>query len=148
MIYIHCQNLGLREEHINTLNILDAKAEHFSWLYKLSTEPKVYYQYTATVEMPDTLANELIGEWVQANSSEALHFHVGSMRDQLEVLQMWREHFEYSVEMLNENGRTFPKPTDAYMAWGIEQEHLDDTEQVIFALLDAIDFPRWAEVQI
>jgi hypothetical protein len=149
MIYIHCQNLGLREEHIKTINILDAKAEHFSWLYKLSTEPKVYYQYTATVEMPDSLANELIGEWVQANSSEALHFHVGSMRDQLEVLQMWREHFEYSVQALNANAREYAyMPTEAYMASSIEVEHLDNTEQAIFDLLNQIDFPRWAEVEI
>jgi hypothetical protein len=148
VIYIHCQNLGLREEHIKTLNIIDAKAEHFSWLYKLSTEPKVYYQYTATVEMPEELADTLIWEYIDNNSDSHLSTHINEMLCNEGVRKMWREQLELSVQTLNADAREYAyMHSETYMAKDIEKGHLDDHEQVIFALLNEIDFPRWAEVE-
>lgn len=142
MIYIHCQNLGLREEYIKTLNILNAKAEHFSWLFKLSDKEEVKDQYTVAVEMPDELADNLIWEFITSNSTYILSTPLGEMFDNDEFRKMFREQFELSVHTHLVNGQLYKD-----MAEEIEQNHLDDNAQAIFELLDAIDFPRWAEVE-
>jgi hypothetical protein len=148
MIYIHCQNLGLREEHINTLNILDAKAEHFSWLFKLSDKPETSDQYTVAVQLPDELADALLLEYVEQHTSGNLFCHLEEIHYVDQFRKMLREQLEYSVASFV-NGKQFKMmPTGARMARDIQQTHLDDHEQAIFELLDAIDFPRWAEVEI
>ena len=143
MVYIHAQNLGLNSDLVNTLNILDAKAEHFSWLFKLSTEPETSDQFTTTVEMPDELADNLIWGFIASNSTYTLSTPLGEMFDNDEFRKMFREQLESSVRTNLVNGRFYGD-----MARKIEQTHLDDHEQAIFDLLDAIDFPRWAEVEV
>jgi hypothetical protein len=141
MIYIHCQNLGLREEYIKTLNILDANAEHFSWLFKLSDKPETSDQYTVAVQLPEELADTLIWEYIDNNSDSHLSTHINGMLCNEGVRKMWREQLESSVHTNLVNGRFYGD-----MAKKIEQTHLDDYEQAIFDLLNQIDFPRWAEV--
>ena len=143
MIYIHCQNLGLREEYIKTLNILNAKAEHFSWLFKLSDKPETSEQYTVAIKMPDELADNLIWGFISSNSTYTLSTPLGEMFDNDEFRKMFREQLELSVHINLVNGRFYGD-----MAKKIEQTHLDDHEQAIFDLLNQIDFPRWAEVEI
>jgi hypothetical protein len=143
MIYIHCQNLGLRFSYIKTINILDANAEHFSWLFKLSDKEEVKDQYTVAVQLPDELADNLIWGFISSNSTYTLSTPLGEMFDNDEFRKMFREQLELSVHTNLVNGRFYGD-----MAKKIEQTHLDDYEQAIFALLDAIDFPRWAEVEI
>ena len=146
MIYIHCQNLGLREEHIKTLNILDAKAEHFSWRFTLSTE-SVSSQYTINVQMPDELADTLLLEYIEQHTSGNLFCHLEEIHYGDQFRKMLREQLEYSVASFV-NGKQFKMmPTGARMARDIQQTHLDGHEQAIFALLDAIDFPRWTGVE-
>ena len=142
MIYIHAQNLGLREECIKTLNILDAKAEHFSWLFKLSDKEEVKDQYTIAVQLPDELADNLIWGFIASNSTYVLSTPLGEIFDNDDFRKMFREQLELSVRTNLVNGRLYGD-----MARKIEQTHLDDHEQAIFELLDAIDFPRWAEVE-
>jgi len=142
VIYIHCQNLGLREEHIKTLNILDAKAEHFSWLFKLSDKPETSDLYSVAIEMPDELADNLIWSFIDSNSKYNLSTILGELYDNDEVRKMFREQLSCSIHCNLVNGRFY-----SGMAKEIEQIHLDNHEQTIFDLLDAIDFPRWAEVE-
>jgi hypothetical protein len=64
------------------------------------------------------------------------------------VRKMWREQLELSVQTLNADARKYAyMHSETYMAKDIEKGHLDYHEQAIFELLDAIDFPRWAEVE-
>ena len=142
MIYIHAQNLGLNSDLVNTLNILDAKAEHFSWLFKLSDKPETSDQYTVAIEMPDELADNLIWGFITSNSTYILSTPLGEMFDNDEFRKMFREQFESSVHTHLVNGQLYKD-----MAEEIEQTHLDDYEQAIFDLLNQIDFPRWAEVE-
>lgn len=142
MIYIHCQNLGLRYQHIKTLNILDAKAEHFSWLFKLSDKEEVKDQYTVAVQLPDELIDNLIWGFISSNSTYTLSTLLGEMFDNDEFRKMFREQLELSVRTNLVNGRLYED-----MARKIEQTHLDDYEQAIFELLNTVDFPRWAEVE-
>lgn len=142
MIYIHCQNLGLGEKYIKVLNILDAKAEHFSWLFKLSDKEEVKDQYTVAIEMPDELADNLIWGFIASNSTYTLSTPLGEMFDNDEFRKMFREQLESSVRTNLVNGRFYGD-----MAKKIEQTHLDDHEQAIFDLLNQIDFSRWAEVE-
>jgi|688.fasta_scaffold03647_32 hypothetical protein len=143
MIYIHCQNLGLRFSYIKTINILDANAEHFSWLFKLSDKEEVKDQYTVAIKMPDELADNLIWEFISSNSTYTLSTFLGEMFDNDEFRKMFREQLELSVHTNLVNRRFCGD-----MAKKIEQTHLDDHEQAIFDLLNQIDFPRWAEVEI
>ena len=142
MIYIHAQNLGLKSDLVNTLNILDAKAEHFSWLFKLSDKEEVKDQYTVAVQLPDELADNLIWGFIASNSTYILSTPLGEMFDNDEFRKMFREQFELSVRTHLVNGQLYKD-----MARKIEQIHLDDHEQAIFDLLNQIDFPRWAEVE-
>lgn len=149
MIYIHCENLGLREEHIKTLNILDATAKDFSWRFTLSTESKVKDQYTVAVQLPDEFADTLVWEYIDNNSDSNLSTHINGMLCNESVRKMWRDQLELSVQTLNADARQYAyRHSETYMAKDIEKGHLDNHEQAIFALLDAIDFPRWAEVEI
>jgi hypothetical protein len=143
MIYIYCQNLGLKSDLVNTLHILDAKAEHFSWLFKLSDKEEVKDQYTVAVQLPDELADNLIWGFISSNSTYTLSTPLGEMFDNDEFRKMFREQLESSVHTNLVNGRFYGD-----MARKIEQIHLDDYEQAIFDLLNQIDFPRWAEVEI
>jgi hypothetical protein len=148
VIYIHCQNLGLREEHIKTLNILDAKAEHFSWLFKLSDKEEVKDQYAVAVQLPDEFADTLVWEYICNNSASHLSTYINGMLCNEGVRKMWREQLELSVQTLNADARQYAyMHSETYMAKDIEKGHLDNHEQAIFELLDAIDFPRWAEVE-
>jgi hypothetical protein len=142
MIYIHAQNLGLKSDLVNTLNILDAKAEHFSWLFKLSDKEEVKDQYTVAVQLPDELVDNLIWGFITSNSTYTLSAPLGEMFDNDEFRKMFREQLLFSIHCNLVNGRFYGD-----MARKIEQIHLDDHEQAIFELLDAIDFPRWAEVE-
>jgi hypothetical protein len=147
VIYIHAQNLGLREEHIKTLNILDAKAEHFSWLYKLSDKEEVKNQYTVAVQLPEELADTLIWEYIDNHSDSHLSTHINGMLCNEGVRKMWREQLELSVQTLCRcKAINAYMHSETYMAKDIEKGHLDDHEQAIFDLLDAVEFPRWAEV--
>jgi len=149
MIYIHAQNLGLNSDLVNTLNILDATAKDFSWLFKLSDKPETSDQYTVAVQLPDELADTLIWDYISSNSDSHLSTHINGMLCNESVRKMWREHFEWSVKTLNANARLYAyMHSETYMAKDIEKGYLDDHEQEIFALLDAVDFPRWAEVEV
>ena len=141
MIYIHCQNLGLREQHIGNLG--DATAENFSWLFKLSPELTSNNERTTVIEMPDSLADALIEDWLREKCDDALWAHLGVMLKYHR--SKWAERLDYSVNTLNRDERKYALYCGAYMAKEIEQTHLDDHEKEIFALLDAQGFVKVEE---
>ncbi len=147
MIYIHCQNLGLREEHIKTLNILDATAKDFSWSFTLSTESKVKNPYSVAVEMPDELADALLLDYIEQHTSGNLFCHLEEIYYVDQFRKMLREQLEYSVASFVNSKQFKMMPTGAKMARNIQQTYFDYHEQAIFALLNEIDFSRWAEVE-
>jgi len=146
MVYIHAKNLGPKSDLVNTTNVSDA--EHFSWTFRLSTESMVEDQYTVSVEMPDDMADDLIWGFIDSNSKYALNAHLAEFFDNDDFRKTWREQLSYSVNQLNKYDREYVyMPSVAYMAKDIEQ-NLDNHEYTIFELLDAVEFPRIAELLV
>jgi hypothetical protein len=152
VIYIHAQNLGLREDYINTLNILDAKAEHFSWRFTLSTKDTSSDNDITVVEMPNDMALSLFWWFCNKEASDNLAYHLTDLLDNDAMKDKVIKQLEWSVDKLtaDRNRKGFAGvvlTTAAEMANEVEDQVEYAHEQSIFDLLDAIDFPRWAEVE-
>ena len=143
MIYIHCENLGLLERHIGKLDINEATAKNFSWMFRLSTEPTSNNRDTTVVKMPDFLADALIWSFIDNNSDFALSFVLSEMLEIDGVRKMFREQLDDSIYRLDFSKRYPPDMGDGTtMAHLIEHTWLDEYEEEIFALLDAQGFVR------
>jgi hypothetical protein len=152
MIYIHCENLGLLDQLVNTLPLLEATARDFSWRIRLSIEDTSTDKDTTVVEMPQEMALSLFWWYCNKEASNHLSIHLESllMSDSMKesiVIQL-----NYSVAQLEHarNNRVFGRvflDTEAYMAEEIEDHVEYEYETELHALLDAKGFEKFCEVE-
>ena len=97
MIYIHCENLGLKSDLVNTLNILDATAKDFSWSIRLSSKPTSPDKDVTVVTMPISMANALASWFLLKDASPEVHHHLEHMLMQSAVAQSALDRLDFSV---------------------------------------------------
>lgn len=152
MIYIHAENLGLLDQLVNTLPLLEATAKDFSWRIRLSTEDTSADKDVTVVEMPQEMALSLFWWYMDKEASSHLSTHLFDLLDNDEMKNKIVTQLEYSVATLTA-GRRNPcfgrviKDTEAYMAEEIEDHIEYGHETELYALLDAKGFEKFCEVE-
>ena len=151
MIYIHAENLGLLDQLVNTLPILDATAKDFSWSIRLSTEDTSTDKDTTVVEMPQKLSLDLFWWYMEKETPNQLSTHLDALLNHDAMKESIVTQLEYSVALLDKArnikvGRPF-FGYDANMAEEIEDHIEYGFEKELYALLDAKGFEKFCEVE-
>jgi hypothetical protein len=150
MIYIHCENLGLLDQLVNTLPLLEATAKDFSWSIRLSTEDTSTDEDTTVVEMSDDMALSLF--WWYCKTPNQIQTHIEALLNHEAMKNKIVKQMEWSVAKLDfaRNNRIFGRAildTEAYMANECE-DHIEYAHgKELFALLDAKGFEKFCEVE-
>lgn len=151
MIYIHAENLGLLDQLVNTLPLLEATAKDYSWSIRLSTRDNSSDKDTTVVEMPNDIALSLFFWYMESGTSNYLSTHLHELLNHVQMKDKIINQLEYSVATLtadrNEkvSGQVIISP-DAYMAYEIEDHVEYEYETELYALLDAKGFEKFVEV--
>lgn len=151
MIYIHAENLGLLDQLVNTLPLLDATAKDFSWSIRLSTEDTSNDKDVTVVEMPQEMALSLFFWYMNKESSSQLSVHLFDLLDHEDIKKNIIEQLEWSVAYLDKArqdnvGRSY-YGYSSDMAKEIE-DHIEYGHEVeLYALLDAKGFEKFVEVE-
>lgn len=152
MIYIHAENLGLLDQLVNTLPLLEATAKDFSWRIRLSIEDTSSDKDTTVVEMPQEMALSLFFWYMDKEASSHLKIHLYDLLDNDEMKDKVIKQLEWSVDRLTFDRRNpcfgrVIKKTEAYMAEEIEDHIEYGHETELYALLDAKGFEKFCEVE-
>lgn len=151
MIYIHAENLGLLDQLVNTLPLLEATAKDFSWRIRLSIEDTSADKDTTVVEMPQEMALSLFWWYMEKETSNHLSIHLDALLNHDTMKESIVTQLEWSVSRLDyaRNNRVFGRvilDTGAYMAEEIEDHIEYGHETELYALLDAKGFEKFVEV--
>lgn len=151
MIYIHAENLGLLDQLVNTLPLLEATAKDFSWRIRLSTEDTSADKDVTVVEMPQEMALSLFWWYCNKEASNQLSIHLESFLMSDSMKESIALQLNYSVAQLEyaRKNRVFGRvflDTEAYMAEEIEDHIEYGHETELYALLDAKGFEKFVEV--
>ena len=145
MIYIHAENLGLKTDFVDTVDINLATAEHFSWKFSLSTRDKTDDVSKVVVPMPDEMNTKLMENYFASEFYSNMDYPLrGLVKEDTSFVSWLQEEFHLAVVHITHH-RTEHLVTLTYYAEFAEQvetEYLDDIEKDILVLIDNQGFPK------
>ena len=145
MIYIHAENLGLKTDFADTVDINLATAEHFSWRFSLSTRDKTDDVSKVVVPMPDEMNTKLMENYFASEFYSNMGYPLRGLVKQDDSFVAWlQEEFHLAVEHITHHRKEHLVTLTYYAEFAeqVETEYLDNIEKDILVLIDKQGFPK------
>ena len=145
MIYIHAENLGLKTDFADTVDINLATAEHFSWKFSLSTRDKTDDVSKVVVSMPDEMNTKLMENYFASEFYSNMGYPLRGLVKQDDSFVSWlQEEFHLAVEHITHHRKEHLVTLTYYAEFAeqVEAEYLDDIEKDILVLINNQGFPK------
>ena len=145
MIYIHAENLGLKTDFADTVDINLATAEHFSWSFSLSTRDKTDDVSKVVVSMPDEMNTKLMENYFASEFYSNMGYPLRGLVKQDDSFVSWlQEEFHLAVVHITYHRKEHLVTLTYYAEFAeqVEAEYLDDIEKDILVLIDNQGFPK------
>lgn len=145
MIYIHAENLGLKTDFADTVDIDLATAERFSWRFSLSTRDKTDDVSKVVVPMPDEMNTKLMENYFASEFYSNMDYPLRGLVKQDDSFVAWlQEEFHLAVVHITHHRKEHLVTLTYYAEFAeqVETEYLDDIEKDILVLIDNQGFPK------
>ena len=145
MIYIHAENLGLKTDFADTVDINLATAEHFSWRFSLSTRDKTDDVSKVVVPMPEEMNTKLMENYFASEFYSNMGYPLRGLVKQDDSFVAWLQwEFYLAVEHITHHRKEHLVTLTYYAEFAeqVEAEYLDNIEKDILVLIDNQGFPK------
>lgn len=145
MIYIHAENLGLKTDFADTVDINLATAEHFSWKFSLSTRDKTNYASKVVVPMSDEMNTKLMENYFASEFYSNMDYPLrGLVKEDTSFVPWLQEEFYLAVVHITHHRAEHLVTWTHYAEFAeqVESEYLDDIEKDILVLIDKQGFSK------
>lgn len=144
MIYIHCENLGLKSHLVNTMPLEETSAKNYSWRIRLSSHPISSDKDVTVVTMPVPMAKALADWFLLKDAPAEVHPHLEHIL--MQSTNPGLDRLDYSVHCLtNARNEKRSLPDLACMANECEDHIEFGFKNMLHALLDAKGFEKKVE---
>lgn len=145
MIYIHAENLGLKIDFADTVDINLVTAEHFSWKFSLSTRDKTDDVSKVVIPMPDEMNTKLMENYFASEFYSNMDYPLrGLVKEDTSFVAWLKEEFYLAVEHITHHRKEHLVTWTHYAEFAeqVETGYLDDVEKDILVLIDKQGFPK------
>lgn len=146
MIYIHCENLGLKSHLVNTMPLEETSAKNYNWRIRLSSHPISSDKDVTVVTMPVPMAIALANWFFLKDASAEVLPHLEHIL--MQATNPGLDRLDFSVICLT-NARNEKRSISDLACMAIEcEDHIEYAHKnMLFALLDAKGFEKFCEVE-